>query len=395
MSDFETNLRERLTTATRDLNEPADWDSVASRSSRRRRRTTAWAVGGVGLVTGFSVVVALSLNAGGDRRDGAPVTQPTTSTPRYVDPNIHVVSPYEWAMLLPRGADARAAWQNDSDLHLGPGHVLSFSDVRVGLIARGEQGFLANISPPRGLSPGRLAVISETGPIRYLPSYDGHQALENAVSPDGSEIAYATGVIDVDTGDLVASYPDNAREMIAWTPAGIVYFGRERSTWLWTPGAEPEPIELDGDVLSSGYGRTYPSEGCTSIFRVADPPSGPAAETVYTTCDDEPFVIATDGSLAIARSGDVISLPGGDVIGSLPLPRGAGSNQMTPMLWEDGDNILFSVAHDPPALDSLLVRCTLSTESCERATESLPQPSGEFDAVPLTPGWTDSQSYYF
>jgi hypothetical protein len=395
MSDFETSLRERLATATRDLSEPADWDSLVSRSGRRRRRKTAWTVGGIGLAAALSVVVALSLEAGGDRRDSAPIGVPATSGTNDPDGVARFASPYEWAQSLPRGANARAAWEHDDELHLGPGHVLGFSDVRVGLIARTEDGFLVNMGPPKGVFGGRLVVISPTGQIRYVPSYDGHEALENAVSPDGSEIAYRTGVIDVATGNLVSSYPSNARELIAWTPAGIVYFGPERSTWLWTPGEVPEPIQLDGDVLSSGYGRTYPSEGCTSIFRVADPPSGPAAETVYTTCDERPFVIATDGSLAIAKNADVISLPDGAVIGNLPLPRDSGWNDVTPMLWEDNDNIVFSVGDGLPAFNSMLVRCTLTTETCERASESLPQPSGEFDAVPLTPGWTDSQSYYF
>jgi hypothetical protein len=68
---------------------------------------------------------------------------------------------------------------------------------------------------------------------------------------------------------------------------------------------------------------------------------------------------------------------------------------MIPMLWEDGDDILFSVSDGATAFNSTLVRCTLSTQTCERASAWYPQASGEFDALPLTPGWTNSQSYYF
>ncbi len=104
--------------------------------------------------------------------------------------------------------------------------------------------------------------------------------------------------------------------------------------------------------------------------------------TVMTSCGHElgePF--SPSGNLALAVSGDVIAIPSGRVVATLPIPEANSYNTF----WEDEDDIVLEIDtllnRSPYPIQ--LVRCTISTETCERASDVINVKNPSLLLVPL------------
>src|SRR5262249_13192706 len=152
--------------------------------------------------------------------EGQPTTRPTATEPSSgstQQTTAETGPAYDWAMSLPRGREAAAAWVANGRVHIGTGWI-DIPDLDFGLVGTTPDGLLLNTSVKGVPQSQTLAIARPRGGLRYLPERSGpHQALENLLSPDGTEVAYRSGVLDTSTGDLIAPYPAMAVEMEAWT----------------------------------------------------------------------------------------------------------------------------------------------------------------------------------
>jgi hypothetical protein len=359
--------------------------SLQTLRRHQQRRTLAAATVGV------AVVVAIALVAPRFTEDQGAVDPATRHTRNPTEASApHVVAPLVWARSLPRGPDAEAAYMANSVLHVGPDQIRIGPYAYAGLYAPVAGGWLGGIAatkdPVTGAYEGpKTGIFSPDGSFQALNQQTANgEPGAFALSPDGTEMAFGDSVLEFPSLKFVASVPSNVLYTDVWSDFGIVYEDLSLDRWLWTVGQHPIRI---GDrhyyygFRSDGLGlRTGRTPGpCDAVVELN---VGGSISTVMTSCGHqlgEPF--SPSGNLALAVSGDVIAIPSGRVVATLPIPEANDYNTF----WEDEDDIVLEIDtllnRSPYPIQ--LVRCTISTETCERASDVINVKNPPLLLVPL------------
>ena len=157
---------------------------------------------------------------------------------------------------------------------------------------------------------------------------------------------------------------------------GIVYQDRRRGLWLWRPGSAPFALEQNyfgsfTDVPPSnatGLGIRDDENGCSTVLRLK---ANADMRPVMKTCNAEISYVSPNGRRALAQDGTIIAIPSGEVVFSMKPPESwPAAPQRVGIAWEDDDNLLLTIQGSQFPWRTVLVRCTISTNSCERSSET-------------------------
>ncbi len=195
------------------------------------------------------------------------------------------------------------------------------------------------------------------------------------LSPDGTQVLVGDGVLDVTTGQQVAQLPISGAQSSRWTEDGIVYWDETPDryvAWLWNPGSDPVPAEKWMTQLHAN-GVTIDDQGGCAVARPIDDPQG----KISRFCAGSPVSLSPDATWVLTAGYTVADVETGETQ-RLPMPRFANrysTGSMDASLgsrWEDDDHLVIVVSgHQPDRENQFsLVRCTISTNTCEQASDT-------------------------
>lgn len=402
---IDTQLRTQLTSAVEDTTVPPGLARGAMAGGRRRRRRRAVA-GGLALATVAVVATAVAqlpgatLGSEGDVASGA---------------SADLVDGLEWARTLPQG-DVPALpffgegglW-SDGQMHdtLDDGVNEAYPPRQV------EGGWLVVTGYDEG--PTGLAVMAPDGSLRPLPaetSVPGFGDAHVAVSADGRRVAYGSRLVDLTTMQAtpLPHLPVSTSEdgyateirVVGFTDDGLVYEGAPfqqgfGTTWLLrddgtTTEVEP-PVDShigQGDPADVAVRYDYAAgntDTCVTTYLLR----GTAWEEWRSGCMghalDEGISVSPDAHWLVTDDlPRVWSIADGRWY-RLDMPVGIGRPQMEAQgggaVWESDDAFLLPFADrwtgptspEPEFMQHVqVVRCSLSTLSCERAGDEQTMP---------------------
>ena len=297
---------------------------------------------------------------------------------------------YAWAQQLPEGPAARVAYVVGGRTVVAGDHRLELpAGTQVELEGTLSDGWLVQYGDTGAYGNWthiRTGELSTDGAFRRF-AFDlkapqrGSGVRGMLVSPDGSQVAYDGHVVEVATGQPVATLPRRPLVMDQWTSRGIEYDDRRGGCCtpvLWDPvsGVVRNYHAYDsfiGPDLLLAYGRH-----CSRLSRL-----GPDARPTpwKRLCGTGVSDVATDGTV-VTRRGDVLDASGRE-IASLPLPppppaemgvfsEGAGCCGLH---WESPGHLLVTLTNTETGDHTgtlLILRCTIGEGSvvprCERAS---------------------------
>jgi hypothetical protein len=381
MRSTETLLRDSLSEHTRDLSVDAEFVNATidhSVASLRKTRGRQFALGTV-TVAALVALVASQAPSLVDNRSTPPVSP---DEPRIVDS-------YAWAESLPRGADAEVAYVQGRTLVTGSNAVdlrLRADGQRVLAPLRG--GWLASFEPPETADAKVYGYLAPNGEFTQY-AYQPGKGLDTgfAGSPDGTEAAYAGAIVDAyspgtsgehgSVGHKIADLPENAVWLVEWTAAGVVYLDTDHAYWLWSPGDQAVRLPFD-KVLPGGYGYTRDGD-CVAVAPVRTPST--LAPSAYNLCGRGDPLTVSPGRRALMSDGEFVNLEAG--VDFLTLPDSVDPTRLQ-LHWESDDNLILVIPDDAVGQpnSSVLVRCTVSSGLCERASDPL-SPMQRLAALPL------------
>lgn len=291
--------------------------------------------------------------------------------------------PSDWVASLPRGEDVRAAYATGRTLHVGDvsttitgPYVESKSSITLYDPVAG--GWLATV-----LNFGNRAEFDfrpQNGVIvadgTFIPFTDQPHvfAMSLLASPDGTQFAVGPDIRDVATGAIVESFPRPEVLATAWFDEGIAYNTTEVKAsdtrmWLWQPGSAP--VEIFFEIASNSGGIVVTADGdCAAAGRLSEPPS-----TYQRFCEGRVLSISPTGQSVFTESFVVVDVASGDAT-TLPVPkfdrprRSYWSLLPLTTFWEDEDHLVMLIPGVNQEIFSF-VRCELSTNTCERASDEL------------------------
>lgn len=392
---IDSQIRDRLHSAVDDTTAPPAFARTVMRRgrARRRRRNAAGVLAAAGVIAvGSTFVIPDSPTAregqvanGGQRFDAA----------------------MAWAQRLPKGANAKLPYYGEGGLRDGD-TVVPLPEGIATVVApqRARGGWVVALAPmENALAP---AVLASDGSIRTLPAApfgDGSADATIAVSPDGSQVAYGDRVVDLATLDTTEIPHNPAYEPIAdpghdqsirlngFTDQGLVYRGSPTTkgwgtTWLLKGDGTTVEIEppTDSHIPQGGpadfaisYDYTEKANTCTTSFWLI----GAAWQEQGTGCMGSYLSEAVDVSpdrrwLLTDHLPRVWNLSN-DGFTEVDIPRDLVSNGegwMGNAGWESNDSFLLALVDqrmgaytvsEPVKQQLQIVRCTISTGTCERA----------------------------
>ncbi len=372
MTDLETKLRNKMRSAVESAPQPISIDAVAGRVRTRRRRLTAVAAVGGALAI---AIPALVVAAGDDgmRTGDTRVPPAVQSTDLGVPPRGQVES-------LPTGEPPNMPWSHDQVLHVGTQEVPVPGTGGPDVIGTVDGGWFLLVERQQHhpyLFRTEYGILHADGAFTPLPnliSANLPPVQEATVSPDGAQVAGPV-VVDVPTGNVVATLPEPARYMVGWGPAGIVYDeafeddGTAQSM-LWTPGNDPIPLAREVIGVVGGSSRVLTSRW--PCGDVSDLRSDGTLTTLWRGCDGmQPILLSPDGRKVLTGDLSVVDVDTGEVVTRL---YGLDEPDTAPpldrvytwrMVWEDSAHLVF------PVDDTWLVRCAVPSMQCERAAGRL------------------------
>jgi hypothetical protein len=390
MNDSETSLKSMLDEKAQGALLSHDFVQSTHKRARRARsrRRVALGVSLFALVAAPSAVIWQSDLLGGGDPKSTVVAGPTDSPSTSTTASVPATGVSTWLSGLEQEGPVSVAYVSKGNLHIGKVDVrIPGNDV--GLIGPVHGGWLVlvEVESSAGMK-SEYRVINEAGESRVLPQVE-YQAQEQAISPDGTLVAYGSVVVEVATGRVVESLPSNADYLVAWTDQGVVFRDAAGDSWLWrSPGAA---VRLDAPIAQvfpwSKYAVTIPRNGCNSLVSIGSDGSERAA---YTGCGDQMVSSPSPGGdYILSRGGRVLSSSTkGDLLPALP------TDVVVPRLaaWEDATHVIFplATATDPSqgsSADSaqiVIVRCDVSAGTCGRAGSAVD--GSKLDRPDLTRG---------
>jgi hypothetical protein len=374
----DTELEQRLRSA---LHEHAELEALpdrvllaglaGGRSSLRRRRRRGLA----GVAASLLVVSGLALVAA-QREDGAP--QPTVPSPSPTPsptPAPETVAPVAWAAGLPFGAPPDVPYLAGTTVVLPNGRRVALGAeppaqvTGAGIIGLSVAGLVLlvehEVAQPYSFS-SRYVLVGDDGEQRDLPvSTLGAQ--EAVVSPDGGYFTGGGDIIDLANLSVAGHVPERATILFSWTTHGILYsagdYGASGTRYHLLPDGD-EPRELADDPGLYVNGTDVGIQRCRVVRLLAD-----GTTTPLSGCIDGLRSVSPSGQWALTDDLRLVDVATGEqsyLAGTPVSPTPYGFDKVH---WDGEDSLLFPVG-------SLLVRCTTSTATCERATRSEQLPQG-------------------
>jgi len=380
--EFEARLRADLLANELDVTPGSNLAPSAIAAGRRslNRRRLAAGAGGVLAVTTL-VLVGVAL------RDGSPDSRtpvPPGASHKPPTSSEATGSPMDWASSLPLGEAPEVPYLVGVDLHLPSGQVIDLDGSGAGIVGASNVGtvLLVETEDSNGTPfSSRYVVVSDDGVVTELPISTRTPVQEAAISPDEELMAAHTSVTKLQDLSAVAAMPEDAELLVAWTNSGIVYHAHRDGYFLWQPGGQEPPIKLDGHpgVFLNGTdiglrGR----HGCSQVVQLQpDGTINPRYEIcegqrLHTVSPAGNWAITLDLELVDVRTGTVAPLDHANV-GRIHV--GADTR------WLSENEVLLTITSpegEGPVSRAVLVRCRLTDNVCERATDALD--------VPLTQG---------
>jgi hypothetical protein len=372
MTELETVVRAKLASAVDAAPEPVAVAAVERKVRTRRRRVTGLAAAvGVMAVAIPSVIVAA--------HDGTTsANPPTTRSTSDHDPDEMVggIPPPGQLGTLPLGDAPHVPWTFDLTLRQGADSVQVPGTGNPDLIGKVDGGWFLLVeyylTHPYSFET-RYGILHADGSFMRLPnlsSADRPYVQEATVSPDGSQVA-GHAIVDVHTGDVVATLPKPADYMVGWGQPGIVYdvdYGPKAGSWLWLPGREPTRLArhiVDVEPGTSRVVTTAPGP-CTEV---SDLSRDGVLTPLWRGCGSHVTVlISPDGARALTGDLSIVDLDSG-AVSTLPLPDNHPHGRYRAIwfraVWEDSTHLLL------PVDGRWLVRCDVTTFACERAAGPL------------------------
>lgn len=395
---IDTQLRTQLTSAVEDTTVPPGLARGAMAGGRRRRRRRAVA-SGLALAT---VAVAATAVA---QLPGSPLgLEGEVASGASAD----LVDGLEWSRSLPQGDDPALPFFGEGGLWSdGQMHDTLGDEVNESYPPRQVVGgWLVVTGYDEG--PHGLAVMAADGSLRALPpetSVEGSGDARVAVSADGQRVAYGSWVVDLTTMQAapLPHPPESTSEdgysteitVVGFTDDGLVYQGAPfeqgfGTTWLLRDDGTTTEVEPPQD--------SHISQGGPADVAVRYDYFAGNTDTCMTT------YVLRDATWKEWRS-DCMGQPLGEALAVSPevewlltddlprvwsiadgrwyrldMPAGIGRPQMDAQrggaVWESDDTFLLPFADrwtgptspEPEFVQHVqVVRCSLSTLSCERA----------------------------
>ncbi len=361
---------------------PGFTDTVLTEGARRRRIRRVTAAGGTAAAV---LLVSGALWQVPDLVDNSSPVQPanpsvvTTVTTPAVD--AFFAEPGDWAASLPRGENVRAAFAVGQTLYAGDLSVqITSPDVKppstsITVYGPAGDGWLATVLDfgARDVRP-QIGIIAPDGTFTPLPDQPRASLVSPlVVSPDRTQLAVGPEVRDVGTGEIVTSFPHPDAFAVAWLDEGIVYttdMGYKTRMWIWQPGSEPEETFLF-EAASTRGGIVVTADGdCAGVG-----PLDAAPSTYQRICEGRVLSISPQGERVFTETFTVVDVASGEVT-TLPVPRfdrprmSYYSLLTLTTFWEDEDHVVMLVPGGNQAIFSF-VRCEISTNTCERASDEL------------------------
>jgi len=356
---------------------------------RRRLGRAALVVATVAVLAAGAV---LAVRDPEDRRSGPePVTGPHAS--------MTAEQLFAWGEQLPRGDDARVAYVVGGNTLVAGAHRVDLGPgVQAELRAPLPGGWLAQLGGTDELGNwidvrhGFLAVDGSFRPFSFEAPRGTMlgRVRGEAASPDGSQVAYDGTIVDVASGQAVATLPGKPLVVTAWTDHGVEYAERPALTpEAWQPGdaaprSYPGADAWEGPDLLVDYGSR-----CSTRLRL-DEAGEP--HQVDRSCG-EGFPLVSGSGLQVTASGQVLAASG-ETLADLDLPVDPPTDGLDPpccsLTWEDDDTLLVSLhLRRQPEIAHLFVRCRLDDGAdnglaCERASDVFTGASWPF-TQPLPP----------
>jgi hypothetical protein len=373
--DVETTLRDALAAHTEGLRPDPDFvnatlDHSAASLRSTRRRQAAFAAGAVAAIVAMA---AWQLPQLGDQADPGPTKAPDPAN-----------SAMAWARSLPRGADADLAYVDRYTLIAGSTRTVLVDGGEYTLLGTLPGGWFVDRRQTGGpyIDPDSYGYLNSDGHFTAYDPIEGAREVDGvAVSPDGSKVAYDGAVVDTGLtptgrvrsrmGAKVASLPRAASTIVDWNNAVIVYRDAAQRLWEWSPGSAPQRAAFDGSV-SGGLG--YTREGrCVEIQRYDVDVATPR----YRLCGAGDPISVSSGNYALMSDGEIVNLEQG--VDFLTLPSGVDPAELQ-AVWESDDTLVLVTRQTRAwSTAAVLVRCVVSANLCERASDllsSYPQLSG-------------------
>ena len=273
--DPETLLRDALAEETSDLTAgPAFVNATVDHSVASLRRTRARNVALAGAAAAVVVaLVAWQAPSLVDNSSDQPTREPDHS---------QVDDASDWALSLPRGADADVAYIDGHTLVIGSKHVDLGRGTVGNVVGTLPGGWFADIGTTDADGNTTRPVYGELRTDGAFFPYD-YQPTDStvggfAVSPGGTQVVYGDAVVatgftsaggfdEAVMGTKTADLPANVSDIVEWNSATLVYRDAEGRLWWWSPGTSPQLAPYDGAV-AAGYGYNVHGD-CVQVSQYA------------------------------------------------------------------------------------------------------------------------------
>ncbi len=395
-AQLEERLKRDLSAATHDVEAPVGFAHEALRSGRRlrRRRTSALVAAGVAAVVAGALLVPTAGSGGGDE-NGVDAARSGSA------------EQLEWAESLPEGPAPALPFYSDAGLRDGDTVVEVPDGVDTSRVPqRVSRGWLVML---RTRAPEVApAVLFADGSLDPLPPYPDRQDAGWSpafVSVDGTQVAYGNRVVDIahnlDTTEIPhdpamvepadPKYFTSLR-ISGWSDVGLVYEGAPTfegigTEWLLRPDGSTVELGAPGDAQApswdgrvfsfgrgvAGYALTYDysekNNTCAVLSKVTPDGWVGAGTRCLGRYLGESLDLSPDGHwLLTDELPEIWDVENGEWV-SFDVPKGVLADEDFEWLgaagWESNDALLIPLSTGKQTVQ--VVRCTVSTASCQKA----------------------------
>ena len=263
---------------------------------------------------------------------------------------------------LPQGAPTTLGYIDGVTLHTGDQEIAlpgddagiqgALPDGWLVIVERGDASTLSS----------EYVLVSSRGDLSPLPapSRSGYGA---AVSPDGASLVYGGTILDAESLRELGALPQGSAQVAGWNQFGI-YVGQANGT---------DVVADDGSMVTSldagvsavaGDSKRVLINGRDNCVTVVEQSGQPMTELLTGCGPEAPQSISPNGEWVLTRDLTLRSVEGGQAfeLGIAPSSAFAWAAG-----WEGDSSVVLSVSLNDEGTQQQLVRCAVSTGSCELA----------------------------
>lgn len=282
------------------------------------------------------------------------------SGPQSPDPP-GVIAPGAWAASLPPGGPPPVPYLAGTQVVLPDGSRVASGGATarvVGMTTAGLVVLVASLTPEGNPSSSRFVLVTGAGVVRELPvpTVAVGGALEAVVSPDGRFLAASHDILDMADLGTVGHLPRNARYLLSWTPAGILYAAPDGDYFLWSQGAGSRPLAAFPGSFASGT--DIGIKHCSIVRLTRSGRTSP-----LSACIEGVRWVSPTGRWALTRDLRLVEVASGRSRTLTPAPVDPLPGAYVQVWWEGDRSLLVPIG-------THLVRCVTATARCERAADT-------------------------